>query len=213
MAASPTSGALCRMTSIDLLKLLPHSASEDDRKSPTAFFWTHVPWVAPLAYLHVIFKPIEQILLEPTISGCGMPFSYTSFLQLPNGAILFSGALSIYGVHPAGQLLNREDPLLQLPFNVEVENSNWPPANRHRFLTIGGYGFDGSRACIDREDLRIYLFKREINGLSKDPLLVWEDLETWIIGEIDRLSTMFDTRGRRLVEDERLTLPHAGSNA
>ncbi len=201
------------MTSIDLLKLLPHSASEDDRESRTAFFWTHVPWVAPLAYLHIIFKPIEQSLLQPAILNLTIPSSYTSFLQKQNGAILFSGALSIYGVHPVGQLLNREDPLLRLPFNIGVEHSNWPPANSKRFLTIGGYGFDGSRACIDREDSRIYLFKREINGLSKDPLLVWEDLGTWIIGEIDRLSSMFDTRGRRQVEDERLTLPHAGSSA
>jgi hypothetical protein len=97
------------MTTIDLLKLLPRSASEGDRESRTAFFLTHVPWVAPLAYLHVVFKPIEQRLLQSAIVGLEMPSAHISLFERQNGASLFSGAMSIYGVHPSGQLLHRED--------------------------------------------------------------------------------------------------------
>ena len=44
------------------------------------------------------------------------------------GAILFSGALSFYGLHAPGQLLNRQDPFSRLPFDIQDESMNWPPA-------------------------------------------------------------------------------------
>ena len=141
-----------------------------------------------------------------------MPSTLIAFFEKQNGAILFSGALHVYGVHPAGQLLNREDDFSRLPFNIETENDNWPPVNRKQFLAIGGYGFDGSHVCIDRTNSRLYLFQRGVEGLAKVPSCCWENIEGWIVGEIGRLSTMYDSHGKRIV-DERLTVPHTTPNA
>ena len=42
---------------IDLLEATSHFRAVNDRESETAYFRTHVPWVAPLAYLNSIFTP------------------------------------------------------------------------------------------------------------------------------------------------------------
>jgi hypothetical protein len=141
-----------------------------------------------------------------------MPPTLIAFLEKQNGAILFSGALSIYGVHRAGQLLNRNDEFSRLPFNIETENHNWPPVNRKLFLAIGDYSVDGSQVCIDRSNSRLYLFQRGVAGLAKVPSCSWENIDEWIVGEVGRLSTMFDSRGKRVV-DERLTVPHTSTSA
>src|SRR5690349_18753318 len=125
--------------SIELLSLLTIFDNVNDRESKTALFRTHVPWVAELAYLHIIFKPLHDSVLQEAQARLELPKPLTDFLRQQNGAILFSGALSIYGVHPVGQLLNRRDPFGRMPFNIESENYNSPPSNRH-FLAIGGYG-------------------------------------------------------------------------
>jgi hypothetical protein len=185
---------------------------KDDRESSTAFFVTNVPWIAPVAYLHVIFKPIGRQVLEEAGRRLRMPIPLSELLKTQNGAILFSGALSIYGVHAPSQLLNRSDPFSRLPFNIEDENNNWPPVNRTQFLAIAGYGFDGSQVCIDRTDSRVHLFHRASNALAPTPTFSWKNIEDWIVSETSRLSTMFDSRGKRIV-DERLTPPQAGSSA
>jgi len=191
---------------IDILSLLSGFDKARDHETGTAFFRTHVPWVAPFAYLHIIFKPAPFDALSRTAKTLEMPLSLTEFLQAQNGAILFSGAVSIYGVHRPGQLFMREDPDFVLPFNIEDENSNWPPVDRARFLSFAGYGFDGSSVCIDRNDSQIYLFQRGKQALSAAPAYSWPNINVWIISEITRLTALFDRRGKRLV-DEAQTLP------
>jgi hypothetical protein len=198
--------------SVALLPMLSHFESVDDHESKTAFFRTHVPWIAELAYFHIIFKPSEGNTLREAMARLEIPLPLVNFLKKQNGAILFSGAMSIYGVHALGQLLNRDDPFARLPFNIESENYSWPPFDQKRFLAIGGYGFDGSQVCIDREDSQIYLFQREARSLARVPSYHWQNIEDWIVSEIKRLSTMFDAYGRRIV-DERQTLPYVGSSA
>lgn len=140
-----------------------------------------------------------------------MPEVVRRFLELQNGAILFSGAINIFGVHSPEQLLPRDDPFAALPYNIELENENHPTPESNRFLSVGSYGFDGSLVCIDRQSLRIYVFKR---GASKgsSPLCAWHSLDEWIESEIVRLSVLYDRTGRRLVDESR-TLPHLSSDA
>jgi hypothetical protein len=190
----------------DVTRLLKEFESVGDRESETAFFRTHVPWLGSLAYLNVVFKPPEAGALFEVSTQLGMPDSLVRFLKLQNGAILFSESLSVYGVHEPGQLLRRREPFLALPFNILLENSNWPPHDVSRYLAIGGYGFDGSTGCIDRRDESVVLFPRGPQALLPDPSLVWPGLETWLSTEIDRLSALFDRHGRRLVDEGR-TVP------
>lgn len=191
---------------INLLQALSNFPPVNDRDSGTAHYRTHVPWVAPLAYLHIIFKPAPNDVLSAAAQRLKMPSALVDFLEDQNGAILFSGALSISGVHGVGQLLNRTDPFLRQPFDIELENHNYPPHDPDQFLAFGGYGFNGAAVCIDRSDSRVYLFKRGDIGLVAEPSGAWESIEHWITSEIARLSLLFDSTGKRLV-DEALTVP------
>jgi hypothetical protein len=191
---------------IKVLNLLSGFENVKDHESEKAFFRTHVPGVGPLAYLHVIFKPAPEDVLPDAARKLRMPTALVEFLRLQNGATLFSGALSVYGVHRPGQLLHREDPFFDLPFNIELENYNWPPADKARFLAMGGYGFDGSGVCIDRNDSKVYLFERGQQTLLPEPSCSWPSLDGWLTNEIARLSMLFDNQGRRVV-DESQTLP------
>jgi hypothetical protein len=136
----------------NLLDLVSKFRDVNNRESEGAFFRTPAPWVGPEAYLNIIFKPAPRDVLADAGSRLNIPFALTEFLAKQNGAILFSGVLSIYGTHWPGQLLNRSDTFSRLPFNIEFENSNCSPDDPARLLTIGGYGSDGSRVCIDRQD-------------------------------------------------------------
>lgn len=191
---------------IDMLSLLSGFDKAGDHETETAFFLTHVPWVAPFAYLHIVFKPAPSDSLLRVAKRLAMPLSLVEFLRGQNGAVLFSGALGIYGVHRPGQLFKRGDPDFVLPFNIEDENSNWPPVDRARFLKFAGYGFDGSSICIDRNTSNVYLFQRGQQTLNVAPAYSWPNLNVWITGEITRLTALFDRRGKRLV-DEAQTLP------
>jgi hypothetical protein len=191
---------------IELLRLLALFENVSDRESDIAYFRTHVPWIGSLAYLHIIFKPAPEDVLADAARRLRMPVPLIEFLARQNGAILFSGALSVDGVHRTGQLLNREDPFSLPPYNIENENNNWPPYDPERFLGIGGYSFDGSTVCIDRRDQQIYLFERGQETLLQTPLCSWQDLDQWITSEITRLSVLFDRRGKALVKEFQ-TLP------
>ena len=193
---------------IEVLRLLSTFENLNDRESESAFFCTHVPQAGSLAYLNIVFKPAETDVLRRVAVQLQMPAALAEFLNVQNGAILFSGALSIYGVHRSGQLLNRGDPFFDLPFNIEEENRNWPPPDSTRFLAIGGYSFDGSIVCIDRTDSSLSLFGRGQRGLLPTPLFNWPSLQAWLTTEITRLSVFFDRRGTRLV-DESLTVPQS----
>lgn len=192
---------------LGILHLLSEFEDVNDRESETAFFRTHVPWIGPQAYLNIIFKPAPEAVLAEAARRVRMPASLIEFLRRQNGAILFSGALSVCGVHRHGQLLNRQEAFSRMPFNIEDENDDWPPDDSERFLALGGYGFDGSSVCIDRSDSCIYFFQRGERGLLPTPSLKWPSLEDWVTSEIARLSMLFDERGKRLVNESQ-TLPH-----
>jgi hypothetical protein len=191
---------------VEILSLLSDSENVEDHESSTAVFRTHVPWVGPSAYLHIVFKPTAVRVLSDAALKLNMPEFLVEFLRIQNGAILFSGALSVYGIHRPGQLLHREDPAFVLPFNIEDANLNWPPVDRTRFLVFGGYAFDGSSVCIDRTGGQICLFRRGRQTLLSEPAYSWSSLEEWIVSEIARLAMLFDSRGQRLV-DEAQTVP------
>ena len=193
---------------IDLLKLISKFRAVNNRRSAVAFFQTHVPWVGPEAYLNIIFEPASLEVLSNVGAKMRMPAPLVELLAEHNGAILFSGALSWYGVVDKGQLLNRTNRFSLPPFNIEAENRSWPPPDRDRLLKIGGYGFDGSGVCIDRQNLRILVFHRG----AEEPYCSWPTLGDWLNNEIRRLSELFDVSGKRLV-DESETLPSSAAQA
>jgi hypothetical protein len=162
-------------------------------------------WKGKEAYLNIIFKPATDKAIKDNFE-MGLPTTLVQFLKRQNGAILFSSALGIYGVHEQGQLIDRENSFAQLPFNLVDENFNWPPRDPERFLAIASYSFDGSIVCQDRLNSQIYLFKREESRIADKPMLTWSSLEHWLKSEVSRLSKLFDSRGKLLVPEAQ-TLP------
>jgi hypothetical protein len=187
---------------VDFLRLIAKFQEVDNRESGVAQFYTRVPWVAPDAYLNILFKPAPAKVLSLVGAKMRIPAPVLELLAQHNGASFLSSSLSLYGVVREGQLLNRSDPFSLPPFDIESENLSWPPPDRDRFLKIGGYGFDGSGVCIDRHDLRIVVFRRR----KKEPYSSWLSLELWLDSEIHRLSELFDSSGKCLVEESQ-TLP------
>jgi hypothetical protein len=190
--------------STDLQSLISTFRPLDDRENSVASFRTLVPWVGPEAYLNIIYRPAPHRLLLQVAERLRFPPTVIDFLQRQNGAILFSGSLSLYGVVEAGQLLSRQDGLSLPPFNIERENATWQ-FHPHRLLVVGGYAFDGSRACIDRSTGRVHLFKKK----EPNPKASWPNLDHWLTNEIGRLRTLFDDNGRRIAPESETGPPRS----
>ena len=186
----------------DLLAALGKFESVNDRESKVAFFRTHVPWVAPEAYLNIVYKPAQKKVLAEVATKLCIPKPWIQFLEQTNGACLFSADLYVMGVVGEGTRLNRGDHWSLPPTNIEHSNRVAEPLDLGRYLIIASYGWDGSRVCLDRETLRVYVFHK---GESK-PYAVWNSAEEWVRTEVERLSTLFDEKGKLLL-NEALTLP------
>jgi hypothetical protein len=173
-----------------ILEQLTKFRRNEDVESRTAFFRTLVPWVAPKAYLNIVFKPCLEIHES---SKRKFPEGFLEFLRFQNGAILFSGTLAIYGFVKPGTLLERGDIFSRLPFDVEDVNAQVPTRHREKFFAFARYGYDGTLACIACETGKVALF-------CGDKCLPnsWQSLDDWLTSEINRLSFLFDTSGRML---------------
>ncbi len=162
----------------------------DVRESPAAWFVTPTPWVAPQAYFHVVYKPAPHDALASAAKAWLFPPPLIDLLARNNGARLFSGALSVYGVVPLGQRLNRLEPFSLPPFNIERENESWALDPDH-LVVVGGYQLDGSRACVDRRDSRVLVFARG----DMQPSASFVSLGAWLECEIERYHGLFDKDG------------------
>jgi hypothetical protein len=159
-----------------------------ERESTTAYFYNRATWVAPMAYLHILFKGAQAEVLNEVGDLMDLPQMWRDVLSIQNGAILYSGAISLYGANSATALLNRRDVFEQSPFSLVNENRSWPTKDPARFVVIGGYGFDGTRAVLDRRDGSVVAMSRK----SDVVLNRWSDVDSWIEQELDRLSMLFD---------------------
>jgi hypothetical protein len=181
---------------LELLPLISAFVPSEDFETGIAFYRTKVPWIAPYAYLHIVYKPARFDALAHAIETLNIPSPVVEFLKVQNGARLFSGSLNIFGMTPPGQLLDRKNPYSLLPFDIYRMATELAGFDRKRFLSIGQYGFDGSKVCIDRIDASIKLFPKG----SDTPVHSWPDLGEWIRTEIARITLLFDCSGHMLHE-------------
>jgi hypothetical protein len=184
---------------IDLSKILEAQGWRVERESGTAFFYNFAPWIAPKAFLHIVFRGASTEALDDVgRREMRLPESWLETLAQQNGASLFSGAMDIYGLHTPGAGLNRTDIFQPLPFNIASESRSWPVKPFDRYVSIGGYGYDGTRAVLDRESGTVLAIPRK----SETVLRKWPNADTWINLESARLATFFDSEGKIRVASE-----------
>lgn len=191
------------MTRESLLELLRLDSTEPDRKTQTGKTYIHVPWEAPLAYLHEIFEPADKIQLERASREIGIPSVWREFLAAQNGANLYSNSLYILGVFEPKRLQSRR-PEDRVAFNIEDTNKEAQLTSADEWLQIGIYGYDASRVLLSRANQSV----RATNRAGKRVLAEWPDVWCWLTEEISRLSLLFSPEGRLLC-DGRFTVPLA----
>jgi hypothetical protein len=177
-----------------IARMLPRFADVEDLKHDGVFFKTNVPWVAPKAYLHILFPPAAPDLIAKRKAQLNIPDPIAEFYQAFNGVSLFSGTLVIFGLLPDTYLLNRDDWRCRLPFNLEIETRRW----RRRFqnqklFCFGSYGYDGSPICLSQETLSVTVFEASNPDIVRSS---WDTFDSFFEAEVERLCAFFDEQGR-----------------
>jgi hypothetical protein len=190
---------------IDILGLLTKFRSIDDRDFEGVVYKTHTPQVAPLAYHTVVFKPAAPELRERRAVQLSMPLSLRALYETCNGAVLFGGALRVFGLRPDDYQLDREDWLRKaLPIDiVGVNDEHSRQLARRNSVCFGEYCFDGSLICVDRRTEQVACF---VGSDFRQLRSRWGTLDEWLTSEMQRLASHFDENGLRQV-DEALSLP------
>ena len=70
---------------VDLASLINKFQSANNRENDVASFQAHVPWVAPDAYLNVIFKPAPPDVLSDVGTRMKIPTPVLELLARNNG--------------------------------------------------------------------------------------------------------------------------------
>lgn len=185
----------------DLLELAARFNAYKDRENTLLWLKTATPWVGDLAYFTIIYKPLSGAISAPTLDRLLAPPALRVLFAKCNGAHLFGGRLSIYGIAEK-QLLDRSDPYSLPPFSIERANQLWA-GDVDRYLVFAFYRFDGSVACIDRETLEVTIFSPRADRRC----VAASSLNEWLTSEFDRFSSFFDHEGHLLTGEGSIRPP------
>lgn len=156
------------------------------------------PHIAPLAWLHSIYPPLEDFELSELEKKLGIliPDAYKVFLKMTNGLKVFSTTFYLYGFRKRNT--RTVDDAWQ-PFDLWIPNVAERPENASsNIFFIGGYDWDGSHLYIDPKTAKVYLCGPE----NATPLYAWSSFANMLDSEIKRLLTLFDKDGKEISPDE-----------
>jgi len=163
--------------------------------------------VAPLAWLHTIFKGLNNAELSKLESklDTDIPIEYKAFLKQTNGLHLFNTSFNLFGLR---ETYNRNSELEnRLPFSLSTKNTIEKPLNvPEEYFIIGSYDWDGSNLYIDKSTNKVY---RSEKGSVK-ALNEWANLHEMISFELDRLISQHNKDGTEINTTEPKT-PRASS--
>lgn len=171
---------------VSILELISRFDSVSDRETDDAVFRTHIPWVAPQAYLHIVYKPLPTGALLRAPLDFSLPPPLLQQFGACNGARLFMHSLVQYGVWPAGFLLSDGD--FTTP-TISIADANLE-GDRTCGIAVGLYGQDGARVYVD-----------PITGANPSCWMdgrktySWRSLDDWLVSECERMSASFDSSG------------------
>jgi hypothetical protein len=158
----------------------------------------HVPHVAPEAWHHRIFPPLNENSIREIekIIHMALPDSYVEFLKSTNGINMFSDSLSFSGLRLSYVRVGDES--IQ-PYHIKTFNLyERPEDSENSFVFVGHYFDDGSLLYIDKSDGAVYRCTRE----SSKPLNRWDDFWGMLLSETIRLSKLFDRQGKKIDPDK-----------
>jgi hypothetical protein len=157
-------------------------------------FKTNVPWVAPKAYLHILFPPVSPEILRQRTAELEIPTELAEFYSQWNGADFFAGTLAIYGLLPDKYVINRGDWRSQIPFDLIAETRRWrAELSKHNLLCFGSYSYDRSPVCVSRDSGVVTAFASDRIERTR---ATWPSFEEFFSRELERLSAFFDDKGR-----------------
>lgn len=152
----------------------------------------NVPHVAPEAYFHVIFPPLDDAsigALEDRI-GTSVPSWLREFYQLANGIKLFAYHLYVAGHRTSNVRMG--DAAWQ-PFALELDNNKERPDGTPDDLVVfGGYQQDCSVVAAAQADPRVFHSPTDRFAPGRE----WASIDDWLCREISRLDALFDETGR-----------------
>jgi len=167
----------------------------EDTSRDGARLFGHIPHVAPRAWLHIQYPPlqnpdiaeIERAIRRP------VPSAYAQLLRITNGLTLFGGSLSLFGRRTDYS----RDPAVRQPFDLSIPNlKERPRAAKDHWFIFAFYDQDGSLAYLDGETPTVY---RADRAMSNPTLNEWTNLGVFLSSETARLGALFDERGRPVV--------------
>lgn len=154
----------------------------------------HVPHVAPEAYFHVVYAPLNDAeirTLEQQI-GRPLPRDLKHFYGLCNGLKLFSYALAIDGLRRTN---TRTGDDAWHPFAMDVANVKERPKNvDDSFVFFGGYEWDGSTLGMSGQSREVHRCAPQ----SARRLNTWASLSDMLCSEVRRLSSLFNADGHKV---------------
>lgn len=165
----------------DLIEILSYRDAQAIHRGSQWLGIELLPSVAPCAYKHVLFPPIDAGKVDQALFALDLevPKSYREMLEQINGAILFLGRLSLYGVR--GEISRNPD--LRKPFDVNEANT----IRRPQFLSpdhfvVGGCREDGSKFTM----LPDGCVRRMLEG-QREAIAAWDSLEDMLNSNVASL--------------------------
>ncbi len=170
------------------------AALGERRLSNGAHLIGHVPHRAPEAYLHILFPPASDALIDDAksrLSAVRAFDQYTQFLIEYNGADFFLGSLAFHGIREG--LISRSSDARQ-PFDLYELNRFGRPKNADpRCLFIGSYNWDGSLVFVAPSGEVFVCKKRDAT-----PYAHWKNISEMVFYELGRLAQFYDIDGREI---------------
>ncbi|MFD1470337.1 SMI1/KNR4 family protein [Hymenobacter caeli] len=152
----------------------------------------YVPHIAPNTWLHTCFAPLpiaDVLALEQQV-GVALPPALHKFYAYHNGFNIFSCELAIHGLRH--NYMRTGDAAWQ-PFHLrDINCYGRSHIAQTQQLLLSRYR-DGSWLYMDLQSEKVY----HNSSFSAEPLHEWPDFESMLVSEAQRLTLLFDERGRR----------------
>lgn len=155
------------------------------------------PNVAPEAWLHVIFAPLNDEEIRKLDEQCRirLPLDFQEFLLKSNGAFFFSYWIAIWGLRKS---YSRTGDEAWQPYDIHDHNeASMRPYNSPDTVLYFASDEDGKDWCFfeyEKDKYKIGKTPRE----EFLPIRYWPSFWEWLLEETSRLKNLYSSDGVRL---------------